>query len=376
MIIGFDGSRAFEKNKTGTENYSYQLLKNLLKFDTFNRYLVYFRPGNEVLEKNWPSNVKFKVLSFPRLWTQVGLALQTFKDPVDVLFVPGHTLPLIRRPKLKTVMTVHDLGVEYLPKTHQLKQRLYLGFITKFQFRSATRLVAVSKATQRDLIDKVGIDPKRIALVYEGLNPQLDISVKPDTKVDVLNRYDLESKKYFLFLGTIQPRKNLSRLIESYANFLAQDINHKKIKLVLGGGKGWLSDEIYELPKKLRIETQVKFLGRVPDSDLPDLYRQALALVFPSLYEGFGLPVLEAFACDCPVITSNSSSLPEVAGDAAILVDPYNIEAIALAMDEITEDKKLRTDLIRKGRAQLKKFSWQKAANETLEVLKEAASEK
>lgn len=404
MLIGFDGSRAFVKNRTGTENYSYQLLVNLAKVDHENEYIVYLRPENlechpelvslqhsvggrvgsrSGMTNEWPENFKFKVLNFKRLWTQIGLALQTFKDPLDILFTPAHTLPLIRRPGLKTVMTVHDLGAEYLPGLHQLKQRLYLGFITKFQLKTATKLIAVSKATKEDLIKKVGVDEKKVEVVYEAL-------VKNDVEVDILKQFDIEKDRYFLFVGTIQPRKNLSRLIEAFnklGNQLTRESANQgrqsssqlvswsasQLKLVLAGGKGWMSDEIYELPKRLGIEDRVKFLGRVDDKYLPELYKNAVGFTYPSLFEGFGLPILEAFSNNCPVLTSNISSMPEVAGKAGILVDPYSVDSISNGL-KLLLDAKHREKQVKLGREQLKKFSWEKAALQTLEVFEKVKS--
>ena len=196
MIIGFDGSRAFVPERTGTENYSYQLLKHLAEIDPSNIYKVYLRPGNEVNRDNWPPNFHFVLIDYPRLWTQIGLALQTFTDKIDVLFVPAHTLPIIRKPGLKTVMTVHDLGAEFLPTTHQLKQRLYLGFITKYQLNSATKLIAVSESTKKDLIN-LGIKREKIHVIYEGFDTSL---FKPQSiyiKDSILKQFDLEAKKYF-----------------------------------------------------------------------------------------------------------------------------------------------------------------------------------
>lgn len=402
MIIGFDGSRAFSKERTGTENYSYQLLLHLAKIDRENTYIVYLRPG--VIPKGapgsvsrstpsavsgWPSNFSFKVIDYPRLWTQLGLALQTFRDPLDVLFVPSHTLPLIRRPGLKTVMTVHDLGAEYLPKMHQLKQRLYLGFITKVQLKGATKLIAVSKATKEDLIKKVGVDSKRVEVVYEAVNTEIFKPVNSVTLRNVLRKFDIEKENYFLFVGTIQPRKNLERLIRAFQSVILRTkseesltnvrnnrddrrgVQNDDLKLILAGGKGWLSEQIFELPKKLGIEDKVKFLGRVSDEELSALLTGARALVFPSLFEGFGLPILESFACNCPVLTSKLSSMPEVGGEAAVYVDPYQVESINEGMKKI-KNKELRIKLIKKGKEQLKKFSWEKAARETLRVLEEA----
>lgn len=395
MVIGFDGSRSFVKHKTGTENYAYQLLKHLAKIDQKNQYIIYLRPGNVVQDWSntssrakrgnliqheapsaspshndegnfgWPENFQFKLLNYPRLWTQVGLALQTFKDPLDILFVPSHTLPIIRKPGLKTVMTVHDLGAEYLPGMHQLKQRLYLGVMTKIQLKTASKLIAVSQTTKDDLTKKVGIDKSRIEVVYEGLN-SLE---KNDTKVNVLKDYDIDKHSYFFFVGTIQPRKNLARLLKSYAGFLNIVGKTNAPKLVLAGGKGWLSEPIYALPKSLEIEDMVIFTGRISDARLADLYKNALAFTFPSLFEGFGLPVLEAFSAGVPVMTSNSSSLPEVAGDAALLVDPNKTEEMIEGLLKLYNDKQLRETLSSKGFEQLKKFSWEKCAKETIEVL-------
>jgi len=356
MTIGFDGSRTFIKNRTGTENYSYQLLINLLKIDPKNKYVVYLRPHTVIpAEAGIYKNVEFKTLNFPRLWTQVGLALETFKSNLDVLFVPAHTLPIIKKPGLKTVVTVHDLGAEYLPKMHQFKQQLYLKYITKYQLTSATKLIAVSKATKEDLIKKVGIDPKRINVVYEGFNTKLKPS-NSDAEVSSL-------KPFYLFVGTVQPRKNLGRLIKAFAIHLRGEV-----KLVIVGQKGWLADDIYQLPKKLGIEERVKFLGHVADEELAKLYSGAEALLFPSLFEGFGLPILEAQACGCPVITSNLSSMPEVAGKGAILVDPYSEGDIVKGMERlrITDYKQ---KLTKAGFKNIKRFSWEKAARETLAVL-------
>src|SRR3989344_5320863 len=370
MIIGFDGSRAFSKKRTGTENYSYQLLKSLSTIDKKNQYIVYLRPGVEVGE-SWSENLTFKVISWSRLWTQGGLVIQTFIDDLDVLFVPAHTLPVISKPGLKTVMTVHDLGAEYLPKMYQLKQQLYLKYITRYQLTSATKLIAVSKATKMDIIKKVGINPKKVEVVYEGYDNKLFKPVKSDTQVSSL-------MPFFLFVGTIQPRKNLARLIQAFALFVNRDSlnsNEKRktkngFRLLIVGSKGWASSEIYMLPKKLGIEGRVKFLGYVPDKDMPALYSNALALVFPSLFEGFGLPILEAQASGCPVITSNTSSMPEVAGKGAILVDPYSTSDIVKGMSDIL-NKEIRDKLTKAGFENIKRFSWEKCAKETLSVLEE-----
>ncbi len=382
MVIGFDGSEALTGKRTGVENYSYQVILNLAKIDRKNHYIVYLDPRvNKVDESKWPENFQFKVLKYPLMWTQVGLGLQTFKDKLDILFIPSHTLPLIRRPGLKTVVTVHDLGSEYLPQTHQLKQRLYLGLMQKFQLKTATKILAVSLSTRQDLISRIGLEPKKITVIYEGYDQKLFKRVRTDLLINRLKRFDLVYEKYFLFLGTVQPRKNLERLIQAFAKYSSGEVSKllsntvrsshyvsNGIKLAIVGKKGWLSDPIYELPKKLGVEDRVRFLGYVGEPDLPILYSGALGLLYPSLFEGFGLPILEAQACGCPVLTSNLSSMPEVVDKSAVLVDPYNINDIVEGIRKM-DNRKRRVELIKAGYENIKRFSWEKCARETLKVL-------
>ncbi len=391
MIIGFDASRAFVNKRTGTENYSYQLLTHLAKIDHENTYKVFLHPGifdpNQL--KGWPANFKFLRLNYKFLWTQVGLAGQTFIDHLDLLFVPSHTLPLVRKPGLKTVMTVHDLGAEYLPQTHQLKQQLYLKLMTYYQLKSAAHLIAVSEATKRDITKKAGIPADKISVIYEGYDEKLFHPLKNDALIHSLTDYNLLPKTYFLFVGTIQPRKNLEQLIKAYALFLNNRLtpdsqhpdqlqNHDPTsipELVLAGSRGWLTEDIYSLPAKFGIGTRVKFLGYVPDKILPALYGGAIAFFFPSLYEGFGLPVLEAMACGTPVITSGVSSLPEVGGKAALYVDPNSTEEISRKMVLLASNHIPGATAAKKRFDQVKKFSWDKCAAQTLKLFQKIASE-
>lgn len=371
MTIGIDGSRAFIEGKTGTENYSYQIIKNLSSIDLKNNYLIYIKKSqvSNLKSQMWPQNFQFKIIDLPRLWTQTGLALRTFIDPIDVLFVPSHTLPLIKRPGLKTVVTVHDLGAEYLPALHQLKQVLYLNIMTHYQLKSADRIIAVSEATKADLINRVQIRKNKVSVVYEAADEKVFNKISTDSLQYVLRHFKLQKNKYFLFVGTIQPRKNLEKIIEAFKVFSESTLGYD---LVLAGGKGWKSDAIYDLPQKLGIGQEVRFIGRVTDEELRALYNGATGLVYPSLFEGFGLPIVEAFNCGCPVITSKISSMPEVAGDSAILVDPYNKEEIAEALGSLASKDTLRSSLIKKGYLRSKFFSWRKAAIDTLEVIKSA----
>lgn len=377
MNIGIDGSRAFVDNPTGTENYSLNIIKHICQLDQNNNYYIYLRSGQTLVAKSsLPNKKNYRLITipYPRLWTQLGLGLQTFKDKIEVLFIPAHTLPIIRRPDLTTVITVHDLGAEYLPKMHQLKQRLYLNFMSHWQLCSASAIIAVSNSTKKDLIEKAGIQPDKISVIYEGYD-QYTFKPMPKTLTSkILSKYNLEYQNYFLFVGTIQPRKNLERLIRAY-HFYINSANPKKKhklkslpKLVLAGSKGWLSEPVFKLSNQLEITSLVKFLGYVPKADLPTLYSSSLGLLFPSLFEGFGLPILEAFASGCPVLTSSLASFKEVAGQAAIFVDPNSTKAIAQGIDQIT-DQNTAANLRLKGFKQVKKFSWEKAAGETLDVL-------
>ncbi len=390
MVIGFDASRAFVSEPTGTENYSYQLLKALSRIDHKNKYIVYVR-NLSLATCHLSPNFKFKEIRWSRLWTQGGLALECLVNPPDVLFIPAHTLPVIRRPNLKTVVTIHDLGVEYLPQYHQFPQKYYLNWSTIYAVKNAVRIIAVSQNTRKDLITKLQCDTQVIRVIYEGVQP-LHLKTK-----GVLEKYKV-TKPFILFVGTIQPRKNLVRLIEAFATIArgpaptfppasarpphsarlravgspSSRVTPRALSLVLVGKPGWLYEEIYAAPKRLGLSDKVKFLNFVPDDDLAILYKEASVFCLPSLYEGFGLPVLEAMAAGVPVVVSKTSSLPEVVGDAGVLVDPYNVNDITEGLKKVLENQSLRQTLIKKGRERAKKFNWEKTARETLKVLEEA----
>lgn len=367
MKIGFDASRITVSQKTGSENYAYNLLRELLNIDQVNEYTLYLRedPPNYVKDK---TNVSCKKISLPRLWTQAGLASEMVFSPPDVLFMPAHTMPVFRRPGLKVVVTIHDLGAEFLKQYHQFPHKLYLNKSTEYASKYATNLIAVSEATKKDLTNKLGVPPERITVVYEAWDKELFHRPSAQEVSEVKSRYNL-GNEYFVFVGTIQPRKNLERLIESFSRAKVG------LDLVLAGKPGWLSEPIYSAPRRFGVEDRVKFLGHVPNNDLPGLYGGSKAMVFPSLYEGFGIPVLEAMACGTVVLTSNTTSLPEVGGDAAYYVDPASIKSITNGLEEIVINHNLRDQLLTKSIKQVQKFSWEKAARETLAVLEKSGKD-
>jgi glycosyltransferase involved in cell wall biosynthesis len=366
MIIGFDGSRINTNQRTGTENYSYELLRHMAALRGAQHQIrVYSRASLPAEIQNL--DIDPCVIPAKRLWTQAGLALEIIKRQPDVLFIPAHTLPVLHRPSLRSVVTIHDLGAEYLPQFHTFPGKLYLNRSTEYAARFASMLIAVSEFTKRDLTNRLGVPSSKIRVVYEGVDTSHH-QCPPTGMVDhTLQRFGI-TKPYLLFVGTVQPRKNLARLIEAISL-----MKNKQIKLVIAGKKGWLSDDIYQAPSKYLVNHRIHFLGYTSHLDTACLYTGATATVLPSLFEGFGLPLLESMAYGTPVIAANSTSLPEVVGSAGLLVDPLDSQSMADGMDQLVHDIVLQTQLRQAGLERVKQFSWQKAASETLSVLEEVA---
>lgn len=358
MRIGIDTSRATAARRTGTERYSLNLIRALLAQGSPHTFTLYLRdqPAPGLLP-----NGDRRVIPFPRLWTHARLSweLLTASPRPDVLFVPAHVVPLAH--PLPIVVTVHDLGYRYFPGAHPLTQRLYLDWSTRFSARAAAHVIADSQATKRDLGRFYDLSAEKVTVVYPGR----DESFQRVDPARARAKYALP-ENYLLHVGTLQPRKNLIRLIEAIRD------PPSAVRLILVGRRGWRSEPILTAANA----RGVRVLEHVPDEDLPGLYSGAAAFVFPSLYEGFGFPVLEALACGVPVICSNTSSLPEVAGDAALHVDPTDTAALAAAITRVLTDADLRASLIERGFAQVQKFSWDKAAREALAVLEKVGMER
>jgi glycosyltransferase involved in cell wall biosynthesis len=369
MKIGIDASRIAREDKTGTENYSLNLIKAIAEVDRLNHYVLYFNKIPRFFEISQP-NFSTKVLPSPRFWTQGRLAFECFIRPPDILFVPAHTMPVVRRPNLKTVVTIHDLGAEFLAEYHQFPQKLYLSWSTKYVAGHATHIISISKFTKKDLMKTLRVPASRISVVYEAVDREVFYLRSSEEVNNVKTKYGL-NKNYFLYVGTIQPRKNLPRLIEAFAK-----ARLKNTDLVLAGSQGWLVDEINKAPKKFSISERVRFLGFVDKDEVAALYSGAVGLAFPSLYEGFGLPILEAFACECPVLTSKIGAMAEIAGSAAILVDPLDAKDIAAGLKKLAKNKRISQDLVKKGGERVKNFSWEAAAKETINMFEKTYKEK
>lgn len=368
MNIGIDGSRISTNEMTGVDGYTANLVKAISKIDKVNKYIIYFSKVPKYFEIGH-QNVSTRVIPMTRFWTQIRLALECLIRPPDILFVPAHTMPVIRRPNLKTIVTIHDLGAEFLAEYHQFPQKYYLNWATEYVARHASHIIAVSESTKKDLVKQFKVDPKRITVIYEAVDAN-KFSPQGIKEVEQTKKELGITKKYLLFVGTVQPRKNLLRLIEAFSK-----LENKNLELVLAGKPGWLFEEIYEAPKKFNVEGRVKFVGYVKDDQLPALYSGAEMFVFPSLFEGFGLPILEAMACGIPVLTSNISSMPEVSGRNAVLVNPNKINEISRGIESLLKDKSLYKKLSDSGRKWASKFTWEETARETIKVFEKVGKE-
>lgn len=364
MIIGLEAERANLPNPTGVERYAAELIKHLAKIDTTNQYILYFRAPPAQWFLDLPSNFKCKVMPFPKFWTQLRLSWEAITYPVDVMMILASALPLIH-PK-NSIATVHDIAFEMFPKAFTTFMRKYLQWSTRFAVKSARKIVSVSQSTKNDLVRVYGADPNKIEVIHLGFDAS-QYSPKNYQQVQpVLDKWNLVYQKYLLFVGTLQPRKNILKLTEAFE--LLRKNNRIEEKLVIVGGKGWLWEPIYDKIQSVK-DGSLVYLNYVSDTDLKTLYAGASLLTLPALYEGFGLPPLEAMASGVPVVVSNISSLPEVVGDAGKLVDPNSVESIRNGILEVLVDQELRHKMIEGGLLQAKKFTWEECARKTLTLI-------
>ena len=262
-----------------------------------------------------------------------------------------------------TVLTIHDLIPQLLPQHHKPLNRWYLNWTMPLYCRRANHIIAVSEATRRDLLATYHLPPEKVSVIHEAASPRF--RPQPESaQVRVRKMYGLP-EEYLLYVGTIEPRKNLERLLEAWTPLRRSG---ECPPLVIVGKRGWLSDSFYAALEASPVHEDIILTGYVQDADLPVIYGAATAFVWPSLYEGFGLPPLEAMACGTPVVCANASSMPEVVGDAALLFDPQDSDALKATMRQIVADADLRVELRERGLVRSSKFSWSRAAAETLAV--------
>jgi len=365
LRIAIDASRTTADRPTGTEHYARRLIHAFVEANLSRGepqdLALYFReaPAPDL----FPANAMTRqiVLPWRRAWTHLRFARELWATRPDVCFVPAHTLPLLFPGR--ALVTVHDLGYKHFPAAHPQMQRRYLDITTAHSQRRATLVLADSRATAADLSRYYGAPQEKIRVLYPGVDAD---SLRFEAKdiARVRDRYQLP-ERFFLFIGTLQPRKNIQGIVKAFARW-QQQVGDRRTGLVLAGGKGWLFDETW-----LARAENVRTPGYIDEGDKGALLSQALALLFPSFYEGFGFPVLEAMICGTPVIASNTSSLPELVGEAGLLVDPRDTAAISAAMQRYNSDSDLRESMIRKGKRQAAAFTWGRAATRLHEIFDE-----
>ncbi len=359
----------------GLGRYTQELMTALLAIDFENEYVAFYnRPSQAKVDPpldripHLTTNLPTKPWRFSALLAHFTRIPQDRMFPhVDLFHATDHLLP--RLSGVKSVFTLHDLVFCFYPETHKLLNRWFLTLMMPRFLQAADAVLAVSEWTKNDAVELYGLDEHKIRVIYEGVNPRFR-PASAESMSALRQKYGIVDK-FILSVGTIEPRKNLTSLVEAYHALknLGTDC-----RLVIVGKRGWLYEGFFRRLRELGLEDEVIFPGFVPDDDLPPLYSAADLFVFPSLYEGFGLPVLEAIACGTPVVTSNASSLPEVAGEAAVLVDPNDVQALIRAMSAVLDNKELHGELRAKGPRQAAKFSWENAARETLAVYRSVMS--
>jgi glycosyltransferase involved in cell wall biosynthesis len=359
VLIGVDASRV-TRVRTGTENYSLQVLRELLRLDQTNTYRLYLAqalpPGLLPLS----ARTSTRLIRLPRLWTQAGLSTEMLRRAPDLLFVPSHVLPLAL-PR-RSVVVIYDVGHRVVPDAHGLLERLYLEWSIRRHVRVASRLLTISAASKRDLVAFYGADPDRIGIAYPAAGPRFRPASEPGIAA-VRARYGL-TDDYVLHLGTIKPRKNLPRLIRAFAE---ADLP-PRTQLVLGGMTTTGAAGVERAIAAAGVADRVRRLAYVPDADLPALYSGAQSVAIVSLYEGFGMPALEALACGAAVVASTGGSLPEIVADVGTLVDPWSVASIAQGLERARTDVAAREA----GPRRAAEFSWPAAAQVTLATLLEA----
>lgn len=366
--IWIDGYEANVLNRVGSGQFAYQLIKHLEKLDHHNNYTI-FLPQEPLVDLPKPrANWQYKVCKPAKFWTTFTLPLQILKAKIkpDVFYSPTHYIP--RFTKVKRVVTVFDVGYLRFPQTLNKKDLYKLTHWTKYSINNARAIITISKYSKKDIIKAYKINKDKIFVAYPGFDSSVYKKIDDPVKIkQVVQKYGLDGT-YLIFIGTIQPRKNLARLIEAFKG--VEGVSLAIVGKSQGAGReGWKFEEILNKPRELGIEKRVVFTGFVPNEDLVYLLNGAKALILPSLYEGFGIPLVDSFACGVPVIASNISSLPEVVGGAGVLIDPYRLSQIEQSVRLMVSDKKLQAKLAKISLQRSKLFSWTKCARIVLKVL-------
>lgn len=362
-------ARYIQRKITGIEKYIQQSLSALSKTDKSTGYVLFLCKDSPAPQVSFRNNFKKYFTDFPThstlariLWEQFWLSGEIKKQEISLFHGTSFVLPFFK--PCKYLLTIYDLSYIYYPESYTFFNRLYYKLLLKHSINSANRIITISKAAKKEIMSEFNVPDKKIEIIYPGFDDSFGQFNKDAAKEFIRKNYSIASP-FFVFVGSLIPRKNLVRVIEAMNKLKSTLPNHK---LVVVGKKGWLYDEIFETVNRLKLTDTVIFTSYVQEQDLPFFYNAADALVFASLHEGFGIPLLEAMACGCPVITSNKSSMPEVAGDAALFVNPLDVTDISNAMRKIATDQSIRKELIAKGLQRVKLFSWDTAGEQLSKV--------
>lgn len=379
MKIGFESQLLLNQQKTGIGWCAVNLIQSLAAVGEYEYQMHYFSSGNppELLEdmKNYEKlgiMLKpckwFRSMWYKLIWPFIPIPYSLFfgKECDITQFFNFFVPPGV---KGKTVTIVHDMAYKACPETVKLKTRQWLELVLKNSCKRADMIITVSEFSKGELIRYLGVPEEKVRVMHLGVDQSLFCCGQSKERIDAIRAKYHIKERYYLYLGTIEPRKNIKRLLEAYGSF------HDKLadppQLVLAGGRGWLCDEIYETAKILNLGDDILFTGYVKEEEAPVLLKGAEVFLFPSLYEGFGIPPLEAMACGTPVLSARRASLPEILGDAALLVEPESVEDICSGMERLAEDASLRTELSKKGMERAGAFTWEKSALILREIYKE-----
>lgn len=375
MIIAIDGNEANTHEKVGVSTYTYQILKYFQKKACRDiRFIVFLRkPPLEDMPK-CSDNFTYEVIPGRIAWSQIFLPLRLYQkklmgQSINVFFSPAHYSP--RFCPWPLVVTIHDLSYIYYPNDFLKKDLYTLKNWTLDSVKKAKKIITVSKTTKKDVIKNYQVEDNKVEVIYNGYeklknNPTLSLGSTSGVGIR-LPRGEKLHRNYILYVGTLQSRKNIPILIKAFAHF---KVDYPEFQLVIAGKKGWLFTEIFNEVERLNLKKDVVFTGYIEDEKIVELYKSAFCFILPSLYEGFGITLVEAMSFGCPTIASFTSSLPEVGGEASLYFDPQSEKDLYEKLKLLKEDKNLRQELIKKGRERVKLFSWDKCAEETLTILK------
>jgi glycosyltransferase involved in cell wall biosynthesis len=356
----------------GNESYAVNLIEALAQIDSANDYTLYVTTdeARDRFHQRWPNfKVHTTLPHTPLIRIPLTLSAELRKHPVDVLHVQFTAPPFCPCP---LVVSIHDLSFEHLPQTFLRRSRTQLRLTVRHSARRADHILTLSEHTRADVIDTYKIDPEKVTAIPLAA-PTHFAPVTDDKELQRVRHTYVIDGDYVLCVGSIQPRKNLVRLIKAYASLRGNNPGTNFPKLVIVGKRGWLYDETLRTLEETGAQESIVLTGYVPEADLPALYSGALCFVYPSYFEGFGLPPLEAMKCGTPVIVGNATSLPEVVGDAGLQVDPFDIEAIAGAIGELLNNPALRKELSVRGLERARMFDWRETARQTLKVYERVA---